>query len=702
MLRSLLILMLVGFMVAVGFYYDSQATRQPDAMRDMIRGAAVIEPSADQAEPVSGVDLSALDRTTRPQDDFYQFVNGGWLDQTAIPEIYSGYTIYHQVNEEAEQALRRIVEQAAANPGAPGSESQQVGDIYNSWMDQAAVDAAGIAPVRSELERIASIRDRRGLVEVMGELSRLGVLVPYRLFIYGDLRDSARYAVYFDQSGLTMPNRDYYIEIDNPNFTAARDALPAYMADMLEISGLDAETAEAAAQKVFAIEDRLARAQWDAVDNRDPEKVYNPYPVAELARLGTNLDWSLTRETLGLDAADKLVIRQPSYFKALDRMIAETPLQDWKHYLRFRVLDTFGDSLDQATAEVRFAYRNRVLYGQQQERPRWKRGIGMVNTMVGEAVGKLYVQQHFPPEAKARVRELVGNVIATLDASLGELDWMSPRTRLMARDKLSRFDAKIGYPDEWRDYSGLEIAAGDHLGNLKRATEWEHRRQVGRIGKEVDRIEWFMTPQTVNAYYSPTKNEIVFPAARLQPPFFQLDADDAINYGAVGGVIGHEISHGFDDAGSKYDGDGNLRNWWTEADRAAFEERTRALVAQFNEFEPVEGMHVNGELTLGENIGDLSGVTMAYRAYIESLDGEEPPVLDGFTGPQRFFIGYAMSRKGKYQQEAEISRLASDPHSPLKYRVIGPYRNIDAFHEAFGTGEGDGMWLAPEDRVRLW
>jgi len=326
----------------------------------------------------------------------------------------------------------------------------------------------------------------------------------------------------------------------------------------------------------------------------------------------------------------------------------------------------------------------------------------MVNEMAGDAIGKLYVAEYFPPAAKAKMEELVDNVIAALDESLTDLDWMTEPTRVRAREKLSKFTAKIGYPDKWKDYSTLEIAAGDHVGNLRRSLAWEYQRNLDKLGQPVDRNEWFMTPQTVNAYYSPAQNEIVFPAARLQPPFFQLDADDAINYGAVGGVIGHEISHGFDDKGSKFDGDGNLVNWWTDEDRAAFEARTRALVAQFDAFEPVEGMHINGELTLGENIGDLSGVAMAYRAYIRSLNGAEPPVIDSYTGPQRFFIGYAMSRKGKYHEEETVSRLSSDPHSPLKYRVIGPYRNIDAFHEAFETQPGDGMWLAAEERVRIW
>jgi predicted metalloendopeptidase len=513
---------------------------------------------------------------------------------------------------------------------------------------------------------------------------------------------SSRYAVYFSQSGITMPNRDYYIDLGNENFARARDELPRYIENILARSGMGKTAAAAAAQSVYDLEAAIARAQWDSVTIRDPEKSYNPYPVAELGALGKNLDWAATLDALGIEGQDKVIISQPSYFETLDLLLADFPLETWKHYLAFRVLDSSAEHLDQATAAIRFDYRNRVLNGQQEQEPRWKRGIAMVNGMVGEAVGKLYVAEYFPPEAKARMEELVGNVIATLNADLGELEWMGPETRLKAREKLAKFTAKIGYPEEWRDYSSLEILAGDHLGNLQRAHAFEFQYNVDKLGGPVDRKEWFMTPQTVNAYYSPAHNEIVFPAARLQPPLFQLDADDAINYGAVGGVIGHEISHGFDDKGSKFDGDGNLVDWWTEADRAAFEERTRTLVQQFNAFEPVPGMHINGELTLGENIGDLSGVAMAYRAYINSLDGAEPPLIDGFTGPQRFFIGYAMSRKGKYKDEAVVARLASDPHSPLEYRVIGPYRNIDAFHEAFGTRKGDGMWLPPEERVRIW
>lgn len=702
MTKSLFILMLVGFMVSVGLYYDGKSGPQSDKELAAVMGTAVKDSSNLDVVVISGVNLEALDPQTRAQDDFYQFANGGWLDSTEIPAIYSGYTVYHQVNEEAEVALRTIIEAAAQNGAESGGESQQVGDIYTSWMDEATINADGTAPVRHELELIAAIDNTTSLVNTMAELKRRGISTPFRMSIYPDKKDSGNYAIYFGQSGITMPNRDYYIDVENENFTTARESLPAYMASMLTASGVNEAEANAAASRVYAIEDTIARAQWSSVENRDPDKTYNPYAIADLTELGANLDWKQLRETLGIESAGTLILQQPSYFEALDRMITDVPLSDWKAYLAFRVLDGRASHLDQATADIRFAYRNRILNGQEQERPRWKRGISMVNGMVGESVGKLYVATYFPPEAKAKMDEMVQNVIATLDESLQELEWMSTDTRAMARQKLSKFTAKIGYPDEWKDYSDLAIVAGDHIGNLNRTIEWKHNRDIQKLGTPVDKNEWHMTPQTVNAYYSPTQNEIVFPAARLQPPFFQLNADDAINYGAVGGVIGHEISHGFDDSGSKYNGDGNLQNWWTDEDREAFDAKTARLIEQYNAFEPVEGMHVNGELTLGENIGDLSGVAMAYRAWLKTLDGKEPLVIDGFTGAQRFFIGYAMSRKGKYQEEAIISRLSSDPHSPLKYRVIGPYRNIDAFHEAFATQEGDGMWLAPEDRVRLW
>lgn len=696
---------LLAAVVAAGLYFWM---RQEPPLSDLeVSQSAASDSAADVEvvalnEPVSGVNLDALDRSVRPQDDFYQFANGGWLNTTEIPAIYSGYTVYHQVYEDAEKALQKIVEEAAVHPGEPGSESQKVGDIFNSWMDEAAINALGIEAVRQELDWVNSITDTGSLVRVMAQLDRAGIVTPYYLEISSDLKDSSAMAVYFSQSGLTMPNRDYYLQTNNENFKPAREALPGYITQMLVRSGMDATAAAAAAPRVYALEAALAEVQWDEVENRDPEKVYNPFPVTDLAESNPNMHWPVVQDELDLQAVTSFILYQPSYFKALDGLLVDTPIEVWKAYLVFRVLDSRGLHLDADTAAIRFDYRNRVLNGQEEQRERWKLGITNVNDMVGEAVGKLYVAEYFPPEAKAKMKVLVDNVIATLGDSLRELTWMSADTRARAQEKLARFTAKIGYPDVWKDYSSLEIVAGDHIGNLRRTIEWNFQRQVNKLGKPVDRTEWYMTPQTVNAYYDPTKNEIVFPAARLQPPFFQLNADDAINYGAVGGVIGHEISHGFDDSGSKFDGDGNLANWWTEDDRVAFEALTAVLVAQYNEFEPLPGMKVNGALTLGENIGDNSGVAMAYRAYIRSLNGAEPPVIDGFTGPQRFFIGYAMSRKGKYQDEAAIGQLASDPHSPLKYRVNGVYRNLDAFHEAFGTVEGDGMWVPPEERVSLW
>jgi predicted metalloendopeptidase len=699
--RSFLIVLIVAVTAAV-MQPDRGLSAQPSGGADAQPAAQSMTAVAEPAVPRSGVYLEALDRATRPQDDFYQFVNGGWLDTTEIPDIYAGYTVYHQVYEETEAALRQIVERAAADPGEAGTESQQVGDIYASWMDVDTINRKGLDPIRGNLAKVAAIQSRADLVRTMAELYRQGVEVPYEFEIDPDRKDSSRYTVYFRQAGITMPNRDYYLDADNENFAKAREELPRYASRLLSRAGMPPLIAEKAGAKVYALEAAIAEAQWDAVRNRDPELTHNPYPVAQLDELGGHLDWAVTREVLGLAGETQLVLYQPSYFEALDKLVADQPLNSWKHYLAFRLLDSTAYQLDEGTAAIRFDYRNRVLNGQEVERPRWKLGIAMVNGTVGEALGKLYVAGHFPPQAKAKMEELVGNVITTLDLSLEDLEWMSEATREKAREKLSKFTAKIGYPDKWKDYASLEIVPGDHFGNARRAWAWEYQRNLDKLGQPVDRDEWFMTPQTVNAYYNPVQNEIVFPAARLQPPFFQLDADDAINYGAVGGVIGHEISHGFDDKGSKFDGDGNLADWWTEADRAAFEQRTRALIEQFNAFEPVEGMRINGALTLGENIGDLSGVAMAYRAYVRSLDGSEAPVIDGFTGAQRFFIGYAMSRKGKYRDEAIVARLASDPHSPLKYRVIGPYRNIDPFHDAFGTQPDDGMWLAPADRVRIW
>ncbi|HEX7877841.1 MAG TPA: M13 family metallopeptidase [Candidatus Eisenbacteria bacterium] len=672
----------------------------------MIAGLALLGtlflPAFGRAESLSpmssGVDLSAIDRSVRPQDNFYQFANGAWLDRTEIPAIYSSYSVYQEVNERVEVALQEIIEEAAAHPGPAGSESRMVADLFTTWMDVDTINRLGVSAVKPELAIVDGITDKKSLVEAFGRFTRIGVGGPIRFNIDQDARNSTVYAVYVNQGGLTLPDRDFYLDTTNPKFDKARQALPGYIASMLKAAGRDG----AGAPGIVELETAIARAQWDKVKNRDNEATYNKRTLAEMAALAPHVDWQAWLSVLGAGSVDHVIVGQPDFFTALDGMIESTSLDTWKNYLAYRVMDARAGDMDSTTAAIRFEFRNRTLNGQKEERERWKRGVSLVDRMVGEAVGKLYVAKYFPPEAKTRMVAMVQNVVKTLDQSLAELDWMTPATRVKAREKLARFTPKIGYPDVWLDYTGMQIVPGDHVGNVRRAIEWDHNRQVNKLGKPVDRTEWGMTPQTVNAYYNASLNEVVFPAARLQPPFFQLEADDAINYGAVGGVIGHEISHGFDDQGSGFDGDGNMSNWWTPEDKTAFEARTKALIAQYDAFSPIEGMHVNGAFTLGENIGDLSGVAMAYRAYIASLNGKEAPVIDGFTGPQRFFIGYAMSRKGKMRDEQTIQRLASDPHSPLEFRVTGPYRNIDAFHEAFGTKPGDGMWLAPEERVRLW
>jgi putative endopeptidase len=648
----------------------------------------------------SGVDLRAVDPKVRPQDDFYSFANGSWLAKTKIPSIYSGYSIYTQVYEDTEKALQQIITDSAKGQHQPGSEAQKVSDFYASWLAQEDIQKQGLKAIAPELEKINSITDSASLLNVMAQLSTVNITMPFLVYVEADLKNSGYNIAYLEQDGLTLPNRDYYLDEDNKNFAKVRQAMPYFIAQMLEFTG---ETQpDKQAREIYELERQLAKLHWAAVDNRNAEKTYNPYQAKELNKVSSLMDWSQMIHGLGIDSDKRVVVRQPSYFKGLAKLIKETNLDTWKSYLSYQLLDNWSSHLPKAIDQTSFAFHGTTLSGQTEQRPRWKRGVGLLNRVLGEVLGKMYVADYFPVEAKTRMKTLVQNVLSTFEHNIDHLDWMSEQTRKAAKAKLATFTAKIGYPDKWRDYSRLVIKRGDHMGNMRRSYVFEHHKQMSKLAQPVDRSEWFMTPQTVNAYYDPTKNEIVFPAARLQPPFFQLNADDAINYGAVGGVIGHEISHGFDDEGSRFDGDGNLKNWWGEADRKAFESRTKLLVEQYNQFEPIKGMHINGQLTLGENIGDLSGLTMAYKAYINSLNGQEAPVIDGFTGQQRFFIGYAMSRRGKDTDQRAVARLASDPHSPLRYRVNGVVQNMPEFYEAFKVSKGDAHWLEKDQRVKLW
>ena len=661
--------------------------------------AAGAQSASEPASSRLGVDLSAFDRSVRPQDDFYRFVNGGWLARTEIPADRSNYGSFTELADRAELALRAIVEEAAATPSSdPTGDMEKIGALYRSFMDTVRIEALGIRPVQPQLARIDELRSHAGLPALFARLAREGVQRPFSLSVSQDARAAHRYTVYLGQSGLGLPDRDYYFRPDY-EFARTRGEYVDYIATLLRLAGH--ARPHTGANRVMALETRLAEKSWTRVQNRDRNATYNAMSVADLERLVPGFDWRAYLDAAEVDV-DSVVVRQPSFFAALDTILGEASVEALRDYLTFKVLDAAAPYLSSELAGPRFHFRGRVLAGTEQERQRWKRGIDHVSGAMGDALGRAYVERHFQPEARARMQELVDNLMEAFRRGIDRLEWMSPATRAEAHAKLAAFNTKIGYPDEWEDYSSLAVRDGDLVGNVLRANEFQYRDMIGRLGQPVDREEWFMRPFTVNAYYSSTMNEIVFPAAILQPPFFNPEADDAVNYGAIGGVIGHEISHGFDDQGRKSDGEGNLRDWWTEADAAAFQERATRLGAQYDAFSPIPGMNVSGQLTMGENIGDLSGLAVAYEAYKLSLDGREAPVIEGFTGDQRFFLGWAQVWRRLYREAELRNRLLTDSHSPSEYRTNGVLRNLDAFHDAWGTRPGDGMWLPPEERVEIW
>jgi putative endopeptidase len=649
---------------------------------------------------VLGIDTTSFDRSIRPQDDFFRFVNGSWLRRTEIPADRSSYGGFAELRDRSEQALREIVEEAMAVENAePGSDVQKIGDLYRSFMDEATIEAAGIQPIRGELEYIGSLESHADLVQGLAHLRRLGVSAPFAFGVGQDAKRSDRYAVYLSQSGLGLPDRDYYLR-EGERFEAMRAAYVDYIRTLLELAGQP--EADAAAMRVLALETALAEHHWTRTANRDRDATYNKMSISELRESAPAFDWSGYLAAGGLTDVDTVIVRQPDYLPRATELLAATQIGAIREYLAFHALDQAAPLLSSPFDDAHFEFRGRTLQGLREQRPRWKRGVGMTERAMGELVGRLYVERHFSPEAKERMGELVANLREAFRLGIENLDWMSEETKLQAQDKLARFTVKIGYPDEWEDYSDLEIRPDDLVGNMRRASQRDYRRMIERLGQPVDRGRWGMTPQTVNAYYSSTNNEIVFPAAILQPPFFNLNADDAVNYGAIGGVIGHEISHGFDDQGRKSDGEGNLRDWWTAADAERFEARAEMLVEQYSRYNPVDDLHVNGRLTLGENIGDLSGLAIAYQAYRLSLGGEEPSVIDGFTGDQRFFMGWAQVWRSKYRDEALRQQVLTDPHSPAVYRVNGVVVNLPAFYEAFNVQPGDGMYVPEEQRVKIW
>lgn len=651
----------------------------------------------------SGIDLEWVDDAVRVQDDLFSHVNGKWLDTHEIPDDRSVDGAFHVLRDRAEENVRDIITACAEADPPSGSDAQKIGDLFGSFMDTDHIEALGIGPIRGEIEAIEAVTSTDELSGRIGRLQRHGVGGLFGFYVDTDAKRSDRYLVHVVQSGLGLPDESYYRD---DNHAETRGAYRDHVSRMFALAGYD--DADERATTVLNLETAIAGHHWDVVRRRDADLTYNLFSLGEFDSLtsGFNIhEWFGGLGTVGDVTFAEVVVGQPSFVDDVTTLFAESPLEHWKTWLTWRLLHSAASYLSSEFVDENFAFYGRTLTGAEAIRDRWKRGVGFVEGAMGFAVGKLYVEEHFPPEAKARMDELIANLVAAYCQNISDLPWMTPSTRERALVKLEKFTPKIGYPAQWRDYSALSVDRGDLIGNYARAASFENEREFSKIGSPVDRDEWFMTPQTVNAYYNPGMNEIVFPAAILQPPFFDPDADDAANYGGIGAVIGHEIGHGFDDQGAKYDGDGNLVDWWSDADRTEFSKRTKALIEQYGEFTP-EGLDdkykVNGEFTIGENIGDLGGLSIALVAYRLATEGTEPPVIDGLTGIQRVFYSWAQIWRTKTRDAEAIRRLSIDPHSPPEFRCNGVVRNIDAFYDAFDVAEGDELFLPDVDRVRIW
>lgn len=647
----------------------------------------------------SGIDIAGMDTTVRPGDDFFAYVNGKWTQETEMPADRSRYGTFDILRDESQEKVKAIVEDSANGDFAKGTDEQKVGDLYRSFMDMETRDARGVEPLQPELDRIAAISDYDDLAVYFAETVRRNLDAPFGFGQVADFKNPKEYMIYFGQSGLGLPDREYYLKDDEKSQTL-REQYVAHIEKMYDLAGFD--NGADAARTILALETRLAEQNMSKEDARNWSVNYNKVSLDELPTVMPRFNWDGYLAEAKLENVGSVVLFMTDYLRALDDIIVDTDLDTWKTYLDWTALNNTASRLTSALDQQNFEFYSRTLSGVEEQRAMWRRGVNVVNAGLGEVVGKVYVKNHFPPEAKERMLTLVGNLINAYEKSIRELDWMSEETKHEALDKLSKFTPKIGYPDEWRDYSALTIDADDYYGNAERAALAEYQRVLDRQGGPVDRSEWGITPQTVNAYYMPPLNEIVFPAAILQPPFFDLEADDAVNYGAIGAVIGHEIGHGFDDSGSTFDGNGVMRNWWTDEDREEFDKRTAKLVEQYNGFKPFDDLSVNGEFTLGENIGDLGGISIGLLAYKMSLNGEEPPLIDGFTGVQRVFLGYAQVWRNIYRDESLRLLISTDPHSPSMYRTNGAVRNVPEFYEAFDVSEDDDLYLPPEERVKIW
>lgn len=648
---------------------------------------------------ISGINKENMDTSVQPGDNFDAFVNGAWMKKTKIPDDKASYGVGYMVHEKAQEDVKAIIEASSKGDFATGSDEQKIGDFYEAFMDTKIRDQKGIAPLLPEYKKIDAINNYNDLATYFGYANKSGVNIPFSVSVMEDLKDPTQYMLISWQGGLGLPDREYYSLADAKSKEIQKKYV-IHIEKTLQLGGI--ANAPDLAKKIMVLETTLAAQHMKKEQTRDIVKLYNKYAISDLHQLMPDFNWDNMLKNAGIRNQQNIVVAQIDYLKSLNNIIKTTPLTTWKGYLKWNAIHGAARSLNTALDNENFDFYGKTLNGIRTQQPLWRRGVDRVNNNLGEIVGKVYVKKHFSPEAKEQVTLLVKNLLKAYGESIKNLDWMSPVTKKQALDKLSKFTPKIGYPDKWRDYSTLKVVKGDLYGNQQKATDFEYNRQINKLGKPVDRTEWGMTPQTVNAYYNPPLNEIVFPAAILQPPYFNLKVENAANYGGIGAIIGHEIGHGFDDQGSTFDGDGVLRNWWTPEDLTAFKQKTGALVAQYNTFKVFPDLNVNGEFTQGENIGDLGGLSIAIKAYKMSLEGKESPVLDGFTGDQRVLLSWGQCWLNKSREEALRNQIATDPHSPAKFRVNGVVRNIPEFYTAFKIKPTDSLYLAPEKRVKIW
>jgi putative endopeptidase len=663
-------------------------------------GTSVIASTTQDGHKHSGIMLSNLDQNMSPKLDFYEYVNGGWIKNTKIPGDMPTWGTFIELREKSTEQLHHIVEDLSKKQLDPKSADFKVATLYADFMNTAVIEQQGVKPLKPLLEQIQSIKNAKEHAELIAKLNVLSIQTPFSTGVAQDLKQSDRHMTMAGQSGLGLPDRDYYLS-DDAKLKGFRDKYVKYIEDVLTSYG-DSDAKQHAAE-IFALETEIAKIHWSTVENRDLGKMYNKYAFKDLNQAMPKFEWNSYLKAFGIHKTGQdIILAQLSYFKAVDNIIADTPLDTWKAYYTFHSLNNYSSAIGPQYETLSFEFYNKTLRGVTDQRDRWKRGIDMVNGSMGEVLGEVYVSKHFTADKKARMQDMIKYIVQVFDQGIVDLEWMSDESKVEARAKLNKLKVKVGYPDKWKDYSKLEIRQNDLLGNLMRTSQFNHQRNIEKLGKPVDLDEWSMTPQTVNAYYHPMKNEIVFPAAILQPPFFDMDADDAVNYGAIGGVIGHEISHGFDDNGSRFDANGNMRNWWTDEDHKKFKEKTQALVEQYNGYEVLPNQFARGDLSLGENIADNSGLAVSYKAYQLSLGGQPAPVIDGLTGDQRFFMGWAQGWRAKEREEYLIERLKTGPHAPNKVRGNGAVVNQDAFFDAFGIQDGDKMYVSPEKRVKIW